>query len=269
MYISVIIPTYKPGNYIFECLNSICSQTLDKDCYEIIVVLNGCKEPWLTKLNEYNSQVGERLYIIQVDQGGVSNARNIGIDSSRGDFIMFLDDDDYVSPSTLSDLFTNAREDVVTVFKPMAFYEGGDIFEYSRTREYLEKSQLGSVSINKVRKVFSGPVMKLIPRNVIGNRRFNTRFRIGEDSLLMFLISNKIEAVNFAPESAIYYRRIRENSATTSNGSFLKAASNSFALIKEYTKIYFKHPLQYSFSFYITRVLGAIKAVLFARGATF
>ena len=57
MLISVIIPTYKPGNYIIECLKSLANQTLSPNCFEIIIVLNGCREPYeeFVKNGSYNA----------------------------------------------------------------------------------------------------------------------------------------------------------------------------------------------------------------------
>lgn len=270
MYISVIVPTYKPGDYLFECLNSLKEQTINQSDFEVLIVLNGCEEPWLEKIRKYieNSDVSN-FKLIHTNQPGVSNARNIGLDAAEGDYIMFLDDDDFISPTTLKDLITTIQPQTVAIFKPLAFYEGKDNFSYSRTFEFDKKSKLEKVKVNDVRKVFSGPVMKLIPSDIIGDRRYDTRFKNGEDSLFMFLISNRIKGVVFAPKSALYYRRIRENSATTSSVSYRKVAMNSFSLIKEYSKIYFRRPFQYNFIFYITRILGAIKAIIFAKGATY
>jgi len=270
MYISVIVPTYKPGEYLFDCLNSLKNQTIDQSDYEVLIVLNGCEEPWLEKIRQYISGSGVSIFkLIHTIQPGVSNARNLGLDAAIGDYIMFLDDDDYISPTTLKDLISAIQPQTVAIFRPLAFYEGKDFFSYSRTFEFDKKSKLERVKVNDVRKVFSGPVMKLIPSDIIEDRRYDTRFKNGEDSLFMFLISNKIKGVVFAPESAIYYRRIRENSATTSSVSYRKVAMNSIALIKEYSKIFFRRPFQYNFIFYLTRILGAIKAIIYAKGATY
>ena len=53
MKISVIIPTYKPKAYLWECLNSLCNQSFHFEDYEIIIVLNGCKEPYDSQINEF------------------------------------------------------------------------------------------------------------------------------------------------------------------------------------------------------------------------
>ena len=55
MLISVIIPTYRPKDYLWECLDSIVNQTFPKDKFELLVVLNGCSEPWKSQIDKYIS----------------------------------------------------------------------------------------------------------------------------------------------------------------------------------------------------------------------
>ena len=101
--ISVIIPTYKPQDYLWECLDSLLIQTFPKEDFEIILVLNGCIEPYKSKIEQYivDKMQGVNVNFIHTEVGGVSNARNIALDQTRGEFITFLDDDDYFSKTTL------------------------------------------------------------------------------------------------------------------------------------------------------------------------
>ena len=97
MKISVIIPTYQPKDYLWECLNSLTSQTISKDDYEVIIVLNGCDEPYKSQIQSYiDAKEGFHFSLIQTDVPGVSNARNIGLDKSKGEYISFIDDDPWV-----------------------------------------------------------------------------------------------------------------------------------------------------------------------------
>ena len=95
MKISIIIPTYKPGPYLKDCLESINNQTMNKKCFEVIIVLNGVIKPYieciynLTKMYDFNSVV------ITTETPGVSNARNIGLIRAQGEYVCFIDDDDY------------------------------------------------------------------------------------------------------------------------------------------------------------------------------
>lgn len=264
MKISVIVPTYKPGKYLWDCLDALYNQTLDKTLYEVVLVLNGCKDPYHTYILQWqNSHSDMNLVYVQTDKGGVSNARNIALNLVSGEYVTFLDDDDFFSKETLARLYEKANPQCVTIFKPLAFYDNTNhFFEYSRTKEYYDNCTKDKVPFYQVRKNFSGPVMKLFPYSIIGNRRYDLTFKNGEDSLFMFLISDRMTEVNFADEDAIYYRRIRNNSAVTSAKSFMIVLKNSCRLIWIYSMIFFSNTKDYNFYFYITRVLGSIKAVL-------
>ena len=98
MKISVIVPTYKPKSYIWECLDSIYNQTLPKNDYELILVLNGCNEPYSTQIRAWLSK-HESLGVqfIQTDESGDSNARNLALDHVKGEYVTFIDDDDFIS----------------------------------------------------------------------------------------------------------------------------------------------------------------------------
>lgn len=241
MKISVIIPTYKPKGYIWECLDSLFGQTLPKEDYELIVVLNGCKEPYDSKIRTFLYQYeGWKVKYIQTDMGGVSNARNIGLDKADGDYIAFIDDDDYVSPRYLEELLSLASEDTIALAYPYAFLDGNmKQIPYPITTTYKSFSGLGRQYFTNARKYFSGPCMKLIHRNVIGNRRYNTSFKNGEDSLFMFLISDRFKNVAFASKECIYYRRYRMMSAVTSQ-NFRQRLANGIHLMCEYIGIYMK-----------------------------
>ena len=271
MKISVIVPTYKPKDYLWECLDSMYNQTLPYNDFEVVIVLNGCKEPYYTNIWKYiNEHPKINWRYLHTDEGGVSNARNMGLDAAKGDYITFLDDDDYFSNVTLERLLDKATSKDVVIFKPLAFEDGTqDFFEYSRSYEYNFNKDKVDLPYYKVRRNFGGPVMKLFPRSIIGERRYDLSFKNGEDSLFMFLISDRMKNVNFAKEDAIYYRRVRQNSAATSSRSFRSVFFNSCRLSFEYTKIYLSNPWNYKVFFYLTRILGSIRAVINYRNITF
>ena len=99
MKISVIVPTFKPQAYLWECLNSLVAQTFAKDDFEVLLVLNGCLEPYKSERESYLAKNKDKINIrfISTETPGVSNARNIALDNAKGEYIAFFDDDDYVS----------------------------------------------------------------------------------------------------------------------------------------------------------------------------
>lgn len=108
----------------------------------------------------------------------------------------------------------------------------------------------------------SGPYMKLFDRAIIGDRRFDKRFTNGEDSLFIYLISDRIEGVDFATEDAIYYRCYRNDSLFMKKKPFGKKLHNSVKLIVEYTKIYFSKPFKYNLLIYLSRIAGALHSAI-------
>lgn len=273
MKISVIVPTYKPQAYLWECLDSIYNQTFPKTDYELVLVLNGCCEPYNAQIKEWLSQHSDlQVQYNQTDEGGVSNARNIALDKAKGEYVTFIDDDDFVSACFLKELYEKVAFDTVSLCYPYAFKDGyfenqlnyimSDVYNYGITHNCSSLS-------SRVRKYFSGPCMKLIPMSFIQGRRYDIRFKNGEDSLFMFLISDKIKRVAFTSINAVYYRRVRINSASTANRQFKDVLENSYNLIVEYSNIYISHMHSYDFFFYVTRVLASIKAVVKYKNNTF
>ncbi len=262
--VSIIIPTYRPKGYLWDCLNSIVNQTFDKRLFEVVLVLNGCNEPYHTEIKEYIKQhTSIRFVFIQTDKGGVSNARNIGIDSSNGEYIAFIDDDDYVSPTYIEELYSKASPDMVSICYPLSFNDGSAVFTpYLITQDYYKNEKDSLCHYKKVRRFFSGPVYKLIHKNIIGDRRFDIRFKNGEDSLFMFLISDRLGMVALTSRNAVYYRRIRKGSAVTKKKSKKAVLSNFLKLELELWKIYLKHPSKYNLCFLLAKSKGAIRGAI-------
>ncbi len=96
--ISVIVPVFNTAKYLHECLNSVLSQTLAD--FEIICVDNGSTDSSLDILKEY-VKLDDRVRLICCPQGGTGAARNEGLQAALGEFIAFVDSDDYISPAML------------------------------------------------------------------------------------------------------------------------------------------------------------------------
>lgn len=273
MKISVIVPTYKPQAYLWECLDSIYNQTFPKLDYELVLVLNGCCEPYNAQIKEWFLRHSDlQVQYFQTDEGGVSNARNIALDNAKGDYVTFIDDDDLISPAYLEELYDKATPDTVSLCYPYAFNNGRieEQLPYSitDTYNYCIEHKCEKLAC-RVRKYFSGPCMKLIPMSFIQGRRYDVRFKNGEDSLFMFLISDRINQVAFTSKDAIYYRRVRINSAATIYRSFINVFVNSLKLIIAYMKVYLSNWGNYNFYFFATRILGSIKAITNYKKSTY
>lgn len=254
MKVSVIIPTYCPKDYLWECLDSLVNQTLSFSEYEVIVILNGDISNSDSIVGYINDHPELNWTFLKTKIPGVSNARNLGIDNSKGEFLTFIDDDDFVSSSYLRELLDHADNKTVSLSYPLSFVDGSDNYEsYNITNCYDSFSQKKDPTINDVRCYFSGPVYKLIHRDIIGNRRYDKRLVNGEDTLFMFAISNKIKQISFTSKNAVYYRRIREGSATNRNRTTIDHIKSNSLQIKEILKYFFKDPFHYNFSFFASR----------------
>ena len=237
----------------------------------MILVLNGCKEPFYSNIKEYiNEHEGVNWRFLHTMIGGVSNARNIALDESKGEYITFIDDDDFVSQTYLQELYEKSSKDIVGVCYPLSFEDGTkDYRPYYITKDYEQYAIVGKVPFYKPRRFFAGPVYKLIHRDIIGDRRFDARFKNGEDSLFMFLISDRIKYVDFASKNAVYYRRERDNSASSNQTQMWFNAKNRLRLIKALTNIYKSSLRSYNFSFYRSMIMSSVKAIMYEIGRKF
>ena len=264
MLISVIIPSYKPQEYVWECLNSLDAQTLPKSLFEVVVVLNGCNEPYYSFILEGIKKY-ERLKIrvIQTDVGGVSNARNLGLSATNSEYVCFVDDDDMVSASYLECLVNKTADGVIVASNVLAFNE--KTREYSSdyiTRAYAGLSQDVEISLFRGRKFMSSCCCKLIPRSVIGGKRFDRRFAIGEDALFMANISSTVSHITLADKDAVYYRRLRAHSASRSKMPVGWKVRNAFCLCLAYSTLYAKDMSHNNFLFILSRIVATIVRIV-------
>lgn len=257
MNISIIIPTYKPGSYLKDCLESINNQTMDKKCFEVIIVLNGVIKPYieyiysLTKMYDFNSVV------IPTETPGVSNARNLGLSRTQGEYVCFIDDDDKISPSYLENLYSKATPNNIVASNVKAFYNNSNKTENdyiaSAYKKLLNKNS--PLSVFKGRKFMSSSCCKIISRRIIQDVRFDTNLKIGEDSVFMAKISKKVKSIVLSDSSAIYYRRLRAGSASRVKQPILKKCNIVCKLLKKYTKMLTP---SYNIPFIATRIVAAL-----------
>lgn len=265
MKISVIIPSYKPGDYIWECLDSLDNQTLNHEDFEVIIILNGCSEPWKSQISEYiTKHTGTNFRLLQTDQGGVSNARNIGLDNAKGEYITFIDDDDYVSPKYLQLMHEASDGKSAVLTDSFAFngeYPKCKIETYRPHQIYLNYKNKKDCTLFQTRSFFNGPCRKLLKRSFIQGIRFDTSLFVGEDSLFMFAISKNIKHIKFAPAEAIYYRRYRYNSAFTKERTRWFWIKNCIKLQLKFFQYWIITPHDYNLKFVISRFVAPLKAV--------
>ena len=140
--ISVVVPIYNVENYIKKCVDSILSQTYKN--LEIILVDDGSPDNCPQICDEY-AQKDNRIKVIHKENGGLSDARNAGIDISKGKFITFIDSDDYIEKDYVEVLYNSIKENAsdMAIGSHKAIYDNGTILN----KETGEKSVLDSKNV--------------------------------------------------------------------------------------------------------------------------
>ncbi|WNY31779.1 glycosyltransferase family A protein [Acinetobacter calcoaceticus] len=100
--IEIIIPTYKPKEYFYECLSSLDNQKISFSKFRVVIVLNGPKEPYYSLILKWLEDFDFNVLLMHTDTSGVSHARNIALNNCDldVDYVCFLDDDDIFLKTT-------------------------------------------------------------------------------------------------------------------------------------------------------------------------
>lgn len=268
MKISVIIPSYKPEGYIQKCLSSVLTQDFPSADYEVIIVLNGCLEPYKTQIEEFiESQSKQRktpaTRLVQTDHPGVSRARNMGLDEAQGDYFVFIDDDDYISPNYLSALYTLATPNTIVASNAKnCSYDGATTQDNFITRAFESLRHSRPTSLFAYRRLLSTIWGKIIPRQVIGEARFQENLSLGEDSVFIATISKRIQKVELTVPDIYYYVTVRAESASRKKISNWEQISNAVELAWTFCRIYLSDVRSYNFPFFLSRIIASLLKML-------
>ena len=224
--ISIIIPIYNAESYLNLCIESILSQQF-KD-FELLLINDGSKDRSLEICNEYAAK-DSRIKVFDKPNGGVSSARNMGLDNASGEYIMFVDADDMLIPNALS-LFTPyiPQYDFVRM-NILAHNSDGSTqkFPLSDTKDKTE-----AMKLNITLKIIVGPVSAIFRRKLFEdhNIRFNTNIQLGEDWLVTTQFLYHSKTFIFLPDKFVYlYNKTNENSCTN-NLTLAKCVQHYLAL---------------------------------------
>lgn len=254
--ISIILPTYKPGDYLLDCLQSIELQTLNNDFFCVYIGLNGpkdkCEELVISILNKFNFNY-KYFYF---PTAGVSFARNKLIDESTEEYLVFIDDDDIISVNYLENLLKVTNEKTMGITNVINF----KVRVEQQFDNYIGQSfdNLASQGTSPLiyRKYFSSPCAKMLHRDMIGNTRFDTNLARGEDGLFMATISKNIDYIAKCSSDTVYYVNCRQNSASRKKVDRRNESKKLIYLVKKYmSMLFFKG---YSSAFIATRVLATL-----------
>ena len=109
MKLSIIVPVYNVKDYIRPCLDSLLAQRMED--FELILIDDGSTDGTAAILEGYAAKHGEKIVLRRVENGGQGRARNIAMDMARGEYIGFIDSDDWISPDMYPKLIAKAEEE--------------------------------------------------------------------------------------------------------------------------------------------------------------
>lgn len=229
--ISIIIPVYKVEEYLAECLESILAQTF-KD-FEAVCIDDGSPDNCGKILDAYALK-DKRIKVIHQENGGEAVARNRGLDEALGDYIYFVDDDDYLHPQTLEVLYSvlvrsgaegaACRHDEVYVrYQPMNADIKTDKVDFKVIDKPLQKF------LDDKKMVAIAPWCKLYKRSAVGNTRFIKGIHFDDVPFNIFML-HKIKQLAVT-EQVLYffYQNPQSVSHTKIN---LKKVKNYLTIIR-------------------------------------
>lgn len=214
---SCIIAIYNVGNYLKETIDSVINQTLNFNKYvQLILVNDGSLDNSEDICLSYEKKYPDNIFYIKKKNGGVSSARNLGLKYAIGEYVNFIDGDDYFTLNSLNmvNYFFNKNKDVDFVTIEMLNF--GERFSLKKSLYFRFYENSHIVEINKERNfaIFS-PGMIFIKNQCAKKYKFDEKIRIGEDVhyLYKIVIDNPKCGV---VKNEKYMHRIRENSASGS-----------------------------------------------------
>lgn len=201
--ISFIVPIYNAEKLLSRCIDSILAQTYHD--WELLLIDDGSHDGSEVICDEY-AQNDARIKVFHKSNGGVSSARNYGLDVASGDYICFVDADDTIDKNYLHDLITNADADLV-----MCGFRSSLGVHYLPKAEYISEDSLRDRASEIVRsKAIYVPWIKLLKRSIIEEHqlRFDTKLRLGEDTTFVYLYLSFCKSVRFVSNESYNYEGV-------------------------------------------------------------
>ena len=207
--ISVIVPIYNGEQYLAQCIESILIQTYSM--LEIILINDGSKDTSLQICKEYE-QKDSRIKVYDLQNGGVSRARNFGLSVATGDYVAFVDCDDYLSAEMYQKLLERAELECadMTFCKYVCLKKDGQKLENeSALNKFVNDKNFNYFfSCEKeIKNYIMGSCWRvLINRAFLGDTKFHTDLRFIEDMIFIMELTVKSKKLSLVDEYLYYYR---------------------------------------------------------------
>ncbi len=213
--ISIIVPVYNAEKYIRRCVDSIIAQTYHN--LNIILVNDGSTDNSGSICEQYAKE-DNRIQVIHKQNGGVSSARQKGLEVSQGDYVIHVDPDDWIEPNEIEDLYNKAIADNADMVICDYWYE-------TDKEKHIEKTDLSNTTTSEIRKRILSQQLhgscwnKLVRKKVIedsGCGFFPTNISYCEDILFnVRLLMNDIK-ISYLPKALYHYNMANPSSITLS-----------------------------------------------------
>ena len=201
--ITIIIPVYGVEKYLHRCVDSVLAQTYQN--LEIILIDDGSPDNSGKICDEYKEK-DSRVRVIHKENGGVSSARNAGLRAAKGEWIVFVDSDDFVDENYVKYLYDNIEDDVDIVISGLRFL--------TPELTLLKNLVPGNSKISVTDKAFDycekdlinfGPYCKLIKKSLTENVFFREDLYLGEDNVFVATVMVKSRKVKYIGECTYNY----------------------------------------------------------------
>ncbi len=256
--VSIVIPVYNVKPYLTQCLNSVLCQS-HKD-WEAILVDDGSFDGSERICQEY-AENDSRFVVVHQENAGAANAKNHGLDLVSGDYVAFLDSDDYVEPDWLEKLVKAAEESHADIVECLFAKEYVDHvipakYEKEKAKEFSAQEYLAEYLFDWSSSLFWN---KLFAHRVVKNVRFRRERRCIDDEFFTYkAISSAMHIVRI--DDILYHYRQRASSAVTSEKNrkqitddALEVLVERYALVSErfpeLRKVYLRHDVDILFYF--------------------
>ncbi|WP_101689935.1 glycosyltransferase family 2 protein [Dysgonomonas massiliensis] len=208
--ISIIIPIYNTEQYLVECIESILNQSFSD--FELILVNDGSTDASGNICDLYASK-DVRIKVFHQVNGGVSSARNIGLDNALGDWVCFVDADDYIKQDFLKSLIVKESDDVDIIYGSWLLCSS-DKTVISEGHAFVEQKYSGNTFKNVFGETklinFGFPWAKIFRRQIITENsiRFNLKLSLSEDRLFFYQFLYHTKGIIFVSTPQYCHRKI-------------------------------------------------------------
>lgn len=250
--ISVIVPVYNMELYLKRCLDSLVAQTIDN--YEVIIVNDGSNDQSQKIIDYYLKKHPGIVKSYQKENGGLSDARNFGLEKAKGDFISFVDSDDWIDNNMLKLMYEKANKNNldIVVCDFINFYDN--------KKQYVVKARRFTTN-NVVKDYFVSPPMacnKIYRKFLFNDNRFKKNI-IYEDLELIPTLSISTINIDFIDEPLYYY--YQRQGSIMNQLKFNKNILNIFEVLNSIrnkctisnTDIFFKNEIEYLYIEHLLR----------------